>query len=114
LNVVGQFYFKFSVGLFATSAMRPSLLVKVLIGFAVLNGGLLLFVGRGLLNPSLYPDGYNDARRMAIRDLKPLIDLGLVVPRWNDEPEAPAVVGGPGEGSPKFATQAVYTVVVIS
>jgi hypothetical protein len=88
--------------------MRPSLLVKVLIGCAVLYGCVLLFVGRGLLDVSLYPD-YNDARRMAIRNIQPLIDLGLVVPRWNDEPEVPAVAGGPGEERTKFITSFVLT-----
>jgi hypothetical protein len=86
--------------------MRISFLLKAFIGCAVLYGGLLLVVGGRFLgfgfNVGGYIVKYNDARLTAITNIQPLIDLGLVVPRWNDEPEAPAVAGGPGEERPEL------------
>jgi hypothetical protein len=39
---------------------------------------------------------FNDVRQTAIAKIQPLIDQGLVVPKWNGEKEEPAVPGGPG------------------
>lgn len=39
----------------------------------------------------------NDVQQAAVAKIQPLIDQGLIVPKWKGEKEEPAVPGGPGE-----------------
>lgn len=80
---------------------RPIVLLKVLIACTVIYGIVLVTVGRGLFGLELSALGfivkYNDDQQMAVEQIRQLIEKGLVIPRWSDEPETPAVEGAPGK-----------------
>jgi hypothetical protein len=61
--------------------------------------------------PAVNDDGKpNAVQDSDLAKIQPLIDQGLVVPKWNFEKETPAVPGGPGKrGSMALATDCIST-----
>ena len=81
---------------------RHTTLLKIVIGIAIVYFGSFLIFDRPFLNFSEFESfrvqkELLNEKQLAIEKIRPLLDAGLVVAKWNGDKEDPAVPGGPGK-----------------